>query len=307
MNGHYEIIRTRNFLEHSPDQITSVRTEYTIRNIDSQRSLDNIFLVYDKFLPNLHVTDSENIEYPIMSNSDTLNLLEHDGKDDDMARNMLSLVKECKKYVIWIKIPPNRKIQPNETRLLHLGYEKKKNVKHSPKHRNVPILLRIKPRKRSSVHFTLKKPKDYYIPVPESTKKGSNKKTSIRDDPSFHYDETDTSLTFFVESDLDAVVSYKPHVKRSVMLFPAASFAMLTILAMALLLASACLDSTLPAAPYCSTSPFLAIADHKIELLIFVVSSSLVIPQLFPNVVIRNRWSYVYLVPITCALLSLLY
>lgn len=319
----YEVLRIRNFLQHSPDQITEIRSEYTIRN-NGDKGLQDIFILSSNFLTNLHVVDSENVEYPLMTNSDTEKLLEFQSKDDEAYRDLLRKVQKREKYLIWIKIPPNRKMEPDETRLIYLDYEAKipskpdlgllDKMKQYFRIRNKPILLHIEHENQFSVFFTLQKPKDYHIKPSDVCDVDRGTVISTRDgvDLPYRYDETDAGLTLYIKPNSNIVLSYSPHVKPSVMMFPVFSILALILFAGFLSAIPYMLDVDLPGlisgtVPSLPVLQLQTIHDHRIELSIFVISSSLVIPQLIPNVAIRNKKSALYFVPIVLVLPAFLF
>ena len=71
-----EVLRIRYFLEHDNKQPTRVKAEFTIKSNNKDDPVDNIFLTFGTFLPNLDVVDAEGTKYPIMTNKDTRLLLE---------------------------------------------------------------------------------------------------------------------------------------------------------------------------------------------------------------------------------------
>ena len=71
-----EVLRIRYFLDHNSKQVTHVKSEFTIKSNRKKDPVDNIFLTFGSFLPNLDVVDAEGTKYPIMTNKDTQTLLE---------------------------------------------------------------------------------------------------------------------------------------------------------------------------------------------------------------------------------------
>ncbi len=119
--------------------------------------MDNIFLTYGEFLPNLKVTDSDETEYPIMSNADVRLLLQFMQEDGKNVNDLRQQVDKGIIFLIWIKVPPNKKLKSNEVRILHVGYEKKKED------RNDMNVLDVSPNHAFPVFWIFKKPQDYDI------------------------------------------------------------------------------------------------------------------------------------------------
>lgn len=123
----YEIVRTRNFLDHRHGQVTQIDTEVTIRCGD--KAIDNIVLHSMDFLPGLRVVDSSGEECPLLSNEDVRKILHLEGGSDRLGSGLGGILDGINKRqirLLWIKIPPHKRLQANEVRIIHLKYDHSK-------------------------------------------------------------------------------------------------------------------------------------------------------------------------------------
>lgn len=298
-----EILRIRNFLKHNSKQITNIESEFTIKCNkeiqDKEKFVDNIFLTFNEFLPNLKVVDSEGMEYPIMSNTDTQSLLEimkDESKDPIEIDNLIEDIKNHNLFLIWIKIPPCRKLQPNEVRILHLFFETRKINRFFGNH----IYLDVSCDLSFPVFWIFEKPKDYYIKnqycyTVEGDKLTNRRSWNCKDDV-FYYDNTANASIFLVkpnQNNLLVVYSFSP--KHSVVALPISSIVLLVSFSAFLIFIQNYAETV--------NSNTLSIGiknllERKIELSLFIVSSSLIIPRLISNLEIRHSYFWLYFVPI---------
>ena len=300
-----EILRIRYFLEHNSEQITRVKSEFTIRCNREGEPIDNIFLTFKSFLPNLNVIDAERTKYPIMTNNDTLNLLDiikEENSDSQDISQLIQDIRNQKIFLIWIKIPPNKKLRPNEVRILYLNFENQKAINRKQNH----IFLNVSSDLPFPVFWILKKPSDYNIVnqkyyMIENNRLTNKKSWAENANRIFYYNNTVHSSTILVKpNQLNMLLSYSFTPKRSIIVLPIASVCLLIIF-----------SATLIIAQYYTTccnfgNPKLAedLLKRKIELSLFVVSASLIIPRFISNVEIRHKYLWWYFAPIGLILIS---
>ncbi len=297
-----EIIRIRNYLTHNHKQITKIKQEYTIRSNKSLGFVDNVFLAFNGFLPNLKVNDSEGTEYPIMPNSDLRLLLEAKLDDGEDVKTLLDDINAHKIFVIWIKIPPNKKLSANETRILYVNYE---NKKIPGKLASNFVFLNVSADLSFPVFWIFEKPKDYDITSQYAYTIIDNKLKNIeswKKSKSFHYDNTVESSGIIVKPESDNVVicySFRP--KPAIVALPAASILLLISFSAFLILIQ-----HMTAGGYEFPSHIKQLLDYKIELSIFVISSSFIIPRFVSNPEIRHNLFWLYFVPVLLTLIFFL-
>ena len=304
-----EIIRARHFLTHNNKQITNVKSEYTIRCNKSEGTVDNIFLTFKDFLPNLQVIDSEGIEYPVMSNSDTKLLLEvKKDENSEEIEKLLTAISNHDIHLIWIKIPPNRKLEPYETRLIHINHERKKVEKKM----NL-IFLNTSANLSFPNFWIFQKPENYNI-TKQYTYIFKNDKleqrTSWKKNKKIYYVNTPSSSTLLIKSQLNnLMICYAFAPKLSVIALPVASISLLFAFSIFLLsvqyfnmIDSESLSSYTKLLNYVidseSLSSYTKLLDHKIEFTIFIISFSLITPRFISDIEIRHTYFWVYFAPI---------
>lgn len=302
-----EVLRIRYFLEHNSEQITHVKSEFTIKSNREKDEVDNVFLRFGSFLPNLDVVDAEGTKYPIMTNRDTQTLLEimkEERQDSQHISEMMEDIKNHKVFLIWIKVPPNKKLQPNEVRILYLNFENEKM------NRNIHdrIFLNISSSLPFPVFWILKNPQDFkitnkkYHTIEDNRLLDKGSWTDSTNNIFYGHDTVDSSSVFVKSSQTDILISYSFKPDRVIVTLPIASLTLLIAFSGFLIAAQL---STI----YNYDSPKLVddLLDRKIELSLFVIAASLVIPRFISNVVIRHKYFGVYFVPIGLIVFFLLH
>ena len=297
-----EILRIRHFLEHNHKQITNIDLELTIKSNRKDRGIDNIFLESNNFLPNLKVIDSEGIEYPIMRNKDTITLLEimSEKEESENIASLIQDIKNMKRFLIWIKIPPNKKLQPNEVRVIHMFYDTPK-INKSSRH----IFIDISSNLPFPIFWILKKPNDYNITKQNCYTVKDNKltnKKSWKDTKNdlFYYTHTTYTSTVFVrphQNNLILSYSFKP--QAAIITIPASSMVLLVSFSLFLIIVQnfgACEKYGI------SSSLVEDLLERKIELSLFIISLSVIIPRFITNVEIRHSYFWLWFVPIALAI-----
>lgn len=294
-----EVLRIRYFLEHNSKQITCVESEFTIKSNRKEKPVDNIFLTFERFLPNLNVVDAEGTKYPIMTNKDTLTLLEimkEKSQDSQHISQIMQDVRNRKIFLIWIKVPPNKKLQPNEVRILYLNFKNKKIDSSSQNH----IFLNVSSDLPFPVFWILKRPIDFKIAnqkyyIIENNKLSSEKSWTDNANDIFYYNDTADSSSIFVKPyQANILISYSFKPNQDIIVLPITSISLLIIFSMSLIIAQI---HTIYS-DYHTLKLVEDLLDRKIELSLFVVSVSLVIPRFITNPVIRHKYLWWYFVPI---------
>lgn len=105
-----EIIRQRLFIDHDSTNQRKIVVEYTIRS--KLPKLKNIFLNYDKFLPSLLIQDGKNNILPLMASKDveilyTYYVENSKGQEKLLLEKELEAIQSQKKHIIWISLKNN--------------------------------------------------------------------------------------------------------------------------------------------------------------------------------------------------------
>ena len=303
----YEIVRTRNFLDHRHGQVTQIDTEITIRC--GGKAIDNIVLRSVSFLPSLRVVDSSGEEYPILSNEDVRNILRTRAYSDRPGSDPGGIIDAINKRqirLLWIKIPPHKRLQANEVRIIHLKYDHSKGrgglLSAARSWHRGSILIEVPSQLPFPAFWILRKPEHYdivrrrYSRIEGDVQKpmGSWKDNS----DAIFCNDSETSVQFNVDrGQSGAVLSYTLRPKRSVLALPIAAIALLSLLSIALGLAPLVAADGTPIG-----SAVDELLRHELPLLLFVVATSMVVPRFIDDAYIRNGLIPLYLVPIALAL-----
>ena len=287
-----KIMRMWYTMTHNHRQIAKIDSAYTVRCMGSHA--ENLFLVLDDFLPNLKVVDSTGEEYPVMTKEDIDRMLALKRANNPKLDKVARKIEQGSAVLLWIRFPPNRVMKREETRMIHLLYERREeNVLpwHVRLKQTIRVLwtlkkpdtgcikLRITPRS-FRVFWTFKKPDDYKLAdkmcafnTPDKTiKKPWDKMLDVA-----HHDRTPDSETLMIRSSLDAVISYRLKPKTSVVLFPRITFGLLLALSSSLLFLR-----------FVGWDGLDELLERDVELALFAASSSVVASRLIRNVEIRH-------------------
>lgn len=169
------------------------------------------------------------------------------------------------------------------------------------------IFLNISSNLSFPVFWILKNPQDFKITNKKYYTIEDNRlldKRSWSDSTNNVFFDNDTmeSSSIFVKSyQTDILISYSFKPDRSIITLPIASIYLLVAFSISLIVAQYYTISN----DYNSPKLVEDLLDLKIELSLFVVSASLVIPRFISNVVIRHKYFWWYFVPIGLTVFSL--
>lgn len=307
-----QILRQRIFINHSSTAKTFITEEYTVRSLGN--GVDNIFIEKDQFLPNLLIFDSDGEELPIIRNDFTLQLLENKKKtsQDEDEKNKyqeyIDNIKNKKVYMLWIKIPPNKKMIKNQLKIINLEYDAIKDRKPTKKIETVY--------KRSSLHsvfYIIKKPEDYdFSNKPHISLTDNNDKYSeffnwnIKPGDPIYVTETYNSLSVTIIPDRtkSVYIAYSFSANKNIISFPLLAVGLLSLASVLLLILNNC--SYLNACGFLEIHSARVLFDKKVEFLVGVMAASVVLPGLIRNDFIRNTYKYFFLIPLVIAFIALL-
>lgn len=292
----YAILRVRHIIDHDQDHITHTRSEYTLQS--AKDSLGDIIIVFPKFLPNLKVSDSDGTVYPIMPNEHVKKMLAKNqggviGRPD--TTQILDDIETHKKFLVWVKIPPNKHMNNDEVRIIYFDYDSDKADESPPNwlnRRTKKIVLNVTP-VEFPVFWILKKPEGYdlgSIEYHEPYEHGKLSSSKLSENPNAYVHQTTDSNSFHIKKPSKYVaVSYSFYPKRSVVAVPIIFVTFLTLLSSVLLA-----DLVYAVNIHDETS---VLTSEKFTLAIFIMASTMVIPRLIPYVEIRHsyRWWYAVL------------
>jgi hypothetical protein len=308
VDGFFEVLRQRLFLDHSPEVKTFVNDEYTIRSNNSK--LTNIILEYPDFLPNLTVFDSDGEELPILPKAYVKTLIQiwiNRSKDDEKTQfeNLLSDIEDGKKYLIWIKLPEDKKLKMNEIKVFTLQYSAQKEES-----RDEDYILKIISPNLHSVYHIIKVPEDYtfsnqkIILHDTEGKQRKIKKSWKKHKDVINVAETHDSLSINpnpkITKTISLTYSFKP--KWPITSFPYSVIAFLSI--------SAGYVAYLDFCPDCTFLVFQGselLLQKQFEISLAVVGASLVLPRLIKNDFVRHSMLTWYYAPIIISIFLIVF
>ena len=311
-DARYEIVRVRNFLDHDHGQVTQIDTEVTIRC--GSKPIDNIVLNSTDFLPGLRVVDSSGEEYPLLPNEDIRSILQFGVASSNSGSGLSTMLDDINKHrlrLLWIKVPPYKRLQPDEVRIIHLKYDHSKK-QGGPLHvarrwLNGSILIDVPSHLPFPAFWVLYKPAGYNI-----VRRGYSKiEDGAQRSMGSWKDNTDTVFCRDTEKSVQlgvarssggAVLSYALRPKWSVLALPVAAAVLLSILSVAVGMGPQVLADDAPL-----KSAIDEMLRHETSLLLFTVTASMVVPRFIDDAYIRNGLIPLYLVPIALALYFFIY
>lgn len=303
----FEIMRQRFFMDHSSRAKTFVTEEYTIRSL--AKNLDNIVIIKKVFLPNLHVYDSDGELLPIVNNDLTLDLLRrqrNSSSDPEIKKKIEYYIDKVEKkelFVIWVKLPPTKRMSMNQIKVISFEYDAKRRKKLSP-----TIKTSYRKNLGHSVFLIIKKPEDYefkerpsigWLDYKNEYKRYDDWQVS-KDAPA-HISETVYALSIAINPRIvyDMSITYSFVARRDIVSFPLITLGLLSLTALTMTLFAHwdALHIQQPM-PISSADELLA---KKIEVGFAIVAASLVLPGLIKNDGIRNDYKVYFLIPIGLA------
>jgi hypothetical protein len=124
----FRVIRERVIFEHLTPDERIITDEITVLNITEQK-LRSIFLIRDEFMVGLKIFDAKNRELPYYTNDFAIKLLNEertlDCLGESIHKNLLDKMKERKAFLLWISLPEQEPLHPNESMILKLTYTNK--------------------------------------------------------------------------------------------------------------------------------------------------------------------------------------
>jgi hypothetical protein len=113
----FEILRERIFISHNSAQDRIITHEFTLLN-PTDHPIPSIFLPLSEFMIGLKVYDESNVELPIYTNELTKRVMSMDKE----SKNIIDDLETQRRYVLWIKLPDDQKINENEPKIIKLKY-----------------------------------------------------------------------------------------------------------------------------------------------------------------------------------------
>ena len=288
-----QIISQRSYIDHIPNVSSTVRTELTIT---SNKDTKNIILTSTRPIFNPTARDSDGEVLSIIPTEYSNVLLDPHTKSsakEDAASGAKSQPTSLDESVVWIKLPHKKALEKKSHKIITLEHEYETKTTRE-------IKFAIQPADEHPISYTFTKPDDYEFKNGVILVNGT--KFSIKGDRCAKYcriHETSKSLTITPHAGVKPMefrCSTVP--KLQIMLPPILLFLFLGISSwfMFSLTVSECGTSMLE--PH-----FQSLLDKRIEIYLFIIAISLVLPRLVSNVYIRYQvWGTTGLVVVICVI-----
>ncbi len=312
-----EIIRQRYFVDYSSTSEKYFSEEYTIRCLTiNEKGIDNIFLKSPKLLPNLRIFDSDGTQLALITNKLTkalLNTLIRHSTEQNVIDELTILRQQMSAqeiFLLWIKLPSDRKLMPKEARVITLEYDAPKE--DSDEEEKI-LEFHSAP---YEVFYTIKHPEDYEFNKEEfeiyendgtklKDKQKSWKRESKKGDP-FYFNENKNSVSIRVNPNtIDSfkfIYSFK--VKQSVTALPILTLSLLIGASILLLLSNSELY-TQNCQHIQACFNFTIFQQSQAEIGIGIVGASLFAPNLIKNPEIRNTLKFRFVAPLIIAIIGI--
>ena len=285
-----EILRQRLFISHDHKEQRSIVSEYTIKS--KREKLTNIIILSDKFLPNLLVRDEDDSILPVMTTRDVKKLISHfieksSNETQEKLEHLNSKINAEELHMIWIKIPKNKSLYKDEVRTFTLNY--------SPHHIDPPrSVLKMKIKKQPyPLYYTLFTPNEFDF---AQTRYGFIKDGKIKQ--SYHQPEYVQKFRTY-NSNLFRIISHiEDGFKISYSFKPTRTSTAPTKIGLFTLAGLSLAIVTFKYIVYLGDPPDDGIFAKQLEIGLFVIGGSLLLPQLTNNYSIRARYTWWYLLPI---------
>lgn len=283
------MLKQRLSVSHEPDRRTSVEFECTIRSaVDGQRNV--IFLLDEKF-SNLKVVDGAGVNMPVMPDEFAKNLILDYMHDSDVWRSVLRDMKseiDAKNlHPVWIQIPQDRAMKKDESRVFTITYL-------PPVADPRPELITWIRQKEYPLYYTLFSPPGFRFGKERYYLNDGNKIMLISGTPKQIQKITaHNSIEFRQVSEFNGLMevrySFSPTpvaaTPTKIGLVTLTSIAGTTLASWVLSLLIPSIDSTM--------------FSRGIEIGLFTIGGSLILPQLASNSYVRARYARMYWIPIS--------
>lgn len=288
-----EMIRQRSFIKHSSKHQRSVTIEYTIRS--NKEDLNNIFLIFNEFLPSLIIRDQHNTVLPLMPSKDLkilykMMINDPDGKEKKLLKQRLEKICNNKEHVIWFSLK-QMPMQENEIRTFTLTYIPENQHKDNS-------YMKIKIEKQAyPVYYSLFSPKNFDFVNSKYIYKKNNKTKKELKPPPFvkSFSGSQTLSLRITESEHDFILMYRLRVHKSAEL--------LTAVGALLLMGLSTMFLVLQSWNNPAVQDILA---KNTEIGLFVMGASLILPKLQNDDEVRRRLIKYYIAPFVLGVIILL-
>lgn len=313
-----EILRKRYFIDYTSKSEKHFSDEYTLYCIsDNEEGVSNIFLKIPKVLPNLRIFDGANEELPLITNTLLIALLRkniREAKTDNDRNRLQQIIDDIenrKYYVLWIKLPSNKKMKKGDAKIITLEYDAKQDQLDEPIH-----IQELKS-EDYEVFYVIRPPEDYEISntnfliyASDGTELKRHEKIwqNKKGDP-IYFDDEHRIISVRVKPNItdEMVMSYSFKAHRSIVSLPNITLYFLIASSVAVFIFN---GISKPSTESCFYSLCLEIADihsKNIEISVGIIGACLVIAGFINNHDIRDSLKWKFFIPLIISVLTLFF
>ena len=312
-----EIIRQRFFIDYTTSTHKYYTEEYTLRCLTvNPNGIDNIFLKSPKLLPNLKIYDSNGTQLALITNklSKALinNLLKHSSPVEviEELTNLLQQMGNQEVFLLWIKLPADRRLMPKEARVITLEYDAKlediENKEQILEFHSAPY----------EVFYTIRLPNDYEFDKEEfeifeqdgtilKNPEQTWRKKLQKGDP-FYFNENKGSVSIRIYPNIvDSIrFIYSFKIKRSLTTLPFFTLYLLIGASIVLLISNINWYTDNCHLIQACLAPKI-FQNNQAEIGIGIIGASLIVPNLIQNPEIRDALKFRFLAPLIIAIIGI--
>ena len=313
-----EIIRKRYFIDYTSKSEKHFADEYTLYCITENtegEGIDNIFLKIPAVLPNLRIFDGDGEELPLITNVMLDALIRKNIKDSTNEKEktylnqILEDVNKRKYFILWIKLPHNKKMRKGEAKVITLEYDAKQDEL------NVATHIQELKSEQYEVFYVIKPPEDYEISNTnfliydsEGNELKRHEKTweSKKGDP-IYYDDKHRIISIRVKPKIEdeMIMTYSFVAHSSIVSMPNITLYFLIASSVFVFIINGIFAKTTIACFYSLCVELRDIHIKNVEISVGIIGASLIIAGLINNHDIRDSLKWKFFIPLAISVIAL--
>lgn len=318
MGTEIEIIRKRYFIDYTTKSEKHFADEYTLYCIsDNKDGVDNIFLKIPKVLPNLRIFDGDGEELPLITNKLLVALLSkniRDAKDVDLQNRLntiLTDINERNYYVLWIKLPSNKKIKKGEAKVITLEYDAR------PDELNLGMHIQELKSEKYEVFYIIKPPEDYeisdvnfliYDSKGNTLKRHETKWENKKGEP-IYFDPEHRNISIRIRPEItdEIAMSYTINAQKSIVRLPKITLYFLIASSIAVFITNGIFANVTESCFYSLCLDLSDVHAENAEISVGIIGASLIIAGFINNHDIRDSIKWRFFIPLIISVLTLFF
>jgi len=207
------VIRNRHLVTHISPTEAEIVDEVTLFNASAQE-LTDILITRPIFMPGLRVLDYDGSDLAYLPNESAKELIASQLGADPKYKKLLELMDRDELFVLWIKLPKDRPIKPNDARVVKLSYIYEKNpetlllsIFSIPRFKKTKV---TPPDEKYSTFYVIRPPSNFRIrkKILKKAKIVENREEELTPELGFYDDSTDRLIALRVPPS-DATVRFE--------------------------------------------------------------------------------------------------